>query len=84
MVDWSQNKISGSHPTIEASDDLSQLLKLVDQTQSFRQNKKTQFQINCKVGVFDSKTCYTCDHRKPFHLCKKTRMNPKIFRNLMI
>jgi len=34
MVDWSQNKISGSQPSIEASDDLSQLLKLVDQTQS--------------------------------------------------
>jgi hypothetical protein len=38
MVDWSQDKISGSHSTIEASDGVSQLLKLVDQKQSVRQN----------------------------------------------
>jgi len=33
MVDWTQEKIQGPQPVAQTSDDLSQLLKLVSQTQ---------------------------------------------------
>lgn len=34
LVDWTQEKIQGPQPVIQASDDLSQLLKLVGQVRS--------------------------------------------------
>jgi len=33
MVDWTQEKIEGPQPAAQTSDDLSQLLKMVGQTQ---------------------------------------------------
>lgn len=33
MVDWTQDKTMGQQPTVQTSDDLLQLLKMVDQPQ---------------------------------------------------
>jgi hypothetical protein len=39
-VDWTERKIVGTHPTVQTQDELSQLLKMVDQVQQINTEKK--------------------------------------------